>query len=183
MIEGKNIYLRIMELEDMDCYREMINTPEIADKVVGWGFPVSKEAQIEWYKRAINDDRNKRFTIILKKNMEPVGMVTLSGIDWHNRSATHGIKLHPSCLKGKGTGTDAVMTLMKYAFEEVNLNRLDGSWMEDNIPSEKLYLKCGWVVEGIKKNAIFRNGEYHNLKITGIQKDAYYAVKEKLGWE
>lgn len=182
MIEGKNIYLRIMELEDMDCYRDMINTPAIADKVVGWGFPVSKEAQIEWYHKAIHDERNKRFTIVDKQTNLPIGMVTLSNIDWHNRSATHGIKLHPSCPKGRGVGTDAVMTLMKYAFEEVNLNRLDGSWMEDNIPSEKLYLKCGWKIEGIKQNAIFRNGTYHNLKITGILKEEYYATKEKLGW-
>ena len=76
--------------------------------------------------------------------------------------------------KGKGVGTDAVMTLMKFAFEELNLNRLDGSWMEDNIASEKLYLKCGWKVEGIKENAIFRNGKYHNLKITGITQQDYF---------
>jgi RimJ/RimL family protein N-acetyltransferase len=182
MIEGKNIYLRVMELEDMDCYREMINTPAVSDKVVGWGFPVSTESQIEWYHKAIHDEKNKRFTIVDKESNMPVGMVTLSGIDWHNRSATHGIKLHPSCPKCKGIGTDAVMTLMKYAFEEVNLNRLDSSHIEGNIPSEKLYLKCGWNIEGMKKNAIYRNGCYHNLKITGITKEDYYKAKEKLGW-
>lgn len=182
MIEGKNIYLRIMELEDMDCYREMINAPAISDKVVGWGFPVARETQLDWYRKAVNDEKNKRFTIVDKETGKPIGMVTLSGIDWHNRSATHGIKLHPSCPKGKGIGTDAVMTLMRYAFEEVGLNRLDSSWMEDNIPSEKLYLKCGWTIEGIKKNAIYRNGRYHNLKITGITREDYFAIKEKMDW-
>lgn len=183
MIEGKNIYLRVMELEDMECYREMINDVAVSDKVVGWGFPVSKEAQIEWYKRAITDEKNKRFTVVEKESNSPVGMVTLSGIDWHNRSATHGIKLHPLCPKGKGIGTDAVMTLMRYAFEQVNLNRLDGSWMSDNVASENLYIKCGWKVEGIKEKAIYRNGTYHDLKISGILREEYYENREKMKWQ
>ena len=168
-----------MEEDDMQCYYEMINDFQIYSKVVGFSFPVSKLEQLEWYRNAIHDKNNKRFTIVLKETNLPIGMATVSSIDWQNRSATHGIKLHPSCPKGKGIGTDAVLTLMKYAFNELNLNRLDGSWMEDNVPSEKLYLKCGWQIEGIKKNAIYRNGKYHNLKITGITKEDYQQFIEK----
>lgn len=182
MIEGKEINLRAMELEDMSCFWDMLNDQAVSSMVVGWSFPVSKEEQNEWYHRAIHDVKNKRFTISQKETNQAIGMVTLSNIDWQNRSATHGIKLHPTCPKGKGIGTDAVKTLMKYAFEEVNLNRLDGSWMEDNIASEKLYIKCGWQIEGVKKNAIYREGIYHNLKIAGITKEDYLAIKERLEW-
>ncbi len=176
MIEGKTVILRQMEESDMSCYYEMINDPFIYSKVVGWSFPVSKLEQSEWFSRAIHDKDNRRFTIVLKETGLPVGMVTLSNIDWQNRSAFHGIKLHSSCPKGKGIGTDAVMTLMKYAFDEVNLNRLDGCWISDNIASEKLYLKCGWRIEGVKKDAIYRNGSYHDLKIVGITRSEYYEM-------
>lgn len=181
-INGKKIYLRPMELSDMDAYQTMINDETISQKVVGWSFPVSKEEQLSWYHKVIGDSKNKRFSVVLKQNDEVVGMVTLSSIDWHNRSATHGIKLLPSCPKGEGIGTDAVITLMKYAFEEVNLNRLDGSWIEYNIPSMKLYKKCGWSEEGIKKEAIYRNGKYHNLVIAGITKSEYLNIKETNNW-
>ena len=87
-----------------------------------------------------------------------------------------------ACPKGKGIGTDAVITLMKYAFEEINLNRLDGSWIEYNIPSKKLYEKCGWYEEGTKKEAIYRNGQYHDLKIAGITRREYLQLKEKNNW-
>lgn len=176
MLEGNFIYLRQMEKSDMKCYQEMINDFSIYSKVVGWSFQVTELEQEEWFQKAVHDSKSKRFTICLKQDNSPVGMVTISNIDWQNRSATHGIKLHPKCPKGKGIGTDAVMTIMKYAFEEMNLNRLDGSWMEDNIPSEKLYLKCGWQIEGLKRNAVFRNGKYHNLKITGITREDYFAL-------
>lgn len=181
-ITGKKIYLRPMELTDMDAYRKMLNDESISANVVGWSFPVSTTEQEAWFNKAVMDSKNKRFTIVMKENNEVVGMLTLSSIDWHNRSATHGIKLLPSCPKGQGIGTDAVLTLMKYAFEEVNLNRLDGSWIEYNLPSKKLYEKCGWYEEGTKKEAIYRNGRYHDLKIAGITKREYMELKEKNNW-
>ena len=48
------------------------------------------------------------------------------------------------------------MTVMKYCFEELNLNRIDGSIIEYNVPSQKLYInKCGWTVEGTKRQSVF----------------------------
>lgn len=181
-ISGQRIYLRAMEKCDMEAYQEMLNDEDISANVVGWSFPVSKAEQDAWFDRVASDQRNRRFSIVLKETDEIVGMLTLSSIDWHNRSATHGIKLLPSCPKGQGIGTDAVLTLMRYAFEEVNLHRLDGSWLECNAASKHLYEKCGWYEEGTKKEAVWRNGRYYDLKIAGITKREYLALKERMGW-
>ncbi len=180
-IMGKQIYLRAMEPEDMDMFMDMINDAEISKMVVGWSFPVSKKEQMDWYNNAVSS-QNKRFTICLQENDKAVGVVTLTNIDFVNRSATHGIKLHPSCPKGRGIGTDAVMTLMEYAFNQINLNRLDGSWLLFNTASKRLYEKCGWHEEGIKKKAVYRDGVYHDLAICGILKEEYIATKEQLEW-
>lgn len=180
-IVGEKVYLRAMELEDMELYRSMVNDEDISKMVVGWSFPVSKKEQIDWYNRVVSDS-NKRFTICLKENDQPVGMVTLTNIDLVNRSAFHGIKLHSSCPKGKGIGTDAVMTLMNYAFNKLNLNRLDGEWIVYNTASKKMYEKCGWREEGIKKKAVYRDGEYHDLAICGILKEDFIEAKKRLGW-
>ena len=178
-IQGEKIYLRAMELSDMDVYQEMLNDESISQNVGGWSFPVSKFEQEHWFQKSVLDPRNKRFSIVLKETDEVVGMVTLTDIDWQNRSAFHGIKLRSSCPKRQGIATDAVMTLMKYAFEEVNLHRLDGSILAYNKASENLYMKCGWSVEGTKKDAVFRNGKYHDLNITGITKARYLEIKQK----
>lgn len=71
---------------------------------------------------------------------------------------------------------------MRYAFEEVNLNRLDTSWIDYNKASEKLHEKCGWNKEGTKKEAIYRNGQYRDLKIAGITKKEYLQLKNKNNW-
>lgn len=182
IISGKIVYLRAMELDDMEMYRDMINDDYISQMVVGWSFPVSKKEQFDWYNRVISSE-NKRFTICLKENDKPVGMVTLTDIDYINRTALHGIKLHPSCPQGKGIATDAVMTLMELAFNQMNLNRLDGSWLVYNTGSKRLYERCGWREEGIKRSAIYRNGEYHDMAVSGILKEEFLAAKERLGWD
>lgn len=178
-IIGKKIYLRAMEPEDMEMFRDMINDPEVSRMVVGWSFPVSRKEQMDWYNRSVSDV-NKRFTICLRNNNKAVGMVTLTNIDLVNRSAFHGIKLHPTCPKGEGIGTDAVMTLMEYAFNQLNLNRLDGEWFLFNKASKRMYEKCGWCEEGIKKQAVYRDGKYHDLAICGILKEEYLVVKHRL---
>ena len=109
-----------------------------------------------------------------------VGISTLTDIDWKNRSAFHGIKLVPNAPKGKGIGYDAVCGTMKYAFEELQLNRLEGGMLTYNIPSRKLYEKCGWKEEGLFREKLFKNNQYHDeekhnlrgrkiLKLGGIQ--------------
>ena len=182
IISGKLVYLRAMELDDMEMYRDMINDDYISQMVVGWSFPVSKKEQFDWYNRVVGSE-NKRFTICLKEDDTPVGMVTLTDIDYINRSALHGIKLHPTCPQGKGIATDAVMTLMELAFNQMNLNRLDGSWLVYNTSSKQLYEKCGWREEGIKRKAIYRNGEYHDMAVSGILKEEFLEAKKRLGWE
>lgn len=179
-IYGKKVYLRAMEPEDMEFYRKMTNDPDVERLLGGWSFPVSKSEQLAWYENAIRDKKNLRFTIVVQETDEIIGMINTVNIDWKNGSAFQGIRLGKE--KGKGYGTDAVMTAMKYAFEELRLVRLDGSFVEYNIPSQKMYQKCGWSIEGTKKKAIYREGKHYDLLIAGITDEEYYVAKEKLGY-
>lgn len=174
-IKGKFVTLRAIEKEDLELMRDMLNDPEIESLVVGWAFPVSKYQQEKWYENNINNKDNLRFIIETEED-GALGLATLTGIDWKNRRATHGIKLVNKRSRTRGIGTDVVMAIMRYAFDELQLNRLDGSWFEDNIASQKLYTKCGWVVEGKKRKYIYKNGEYRDLVVVGVLNEEYYEL-------
>lgn len=176
-IKGEFVTLRAIENEDLDLMREMLNDPQIESLVVGWAFPVSKTQQEKWYEKSLNDNLNLRFIIETEKD-GALGIATLTNIDWKNRRATHGIKLANRENRSKGVGTDTVMAIMKYAFDELQLNRLDGSWFDDNIASKKLYQKCGWKVEGRIRSCIYKSGKYRDLDIVGILRDEYYELIE-----
>ena len=181
-ILGKKVLLRAMELEDMEMLREMVNDPEIEKMVGGWSFPLSKTEQMRWYDRVVEDKRNLRFIIETLENQEPIGLANIVDIDWKNRSAFHGIKLRSSAPKRKGYGTDTVMAVMQYAFEEMQLVRLDGAWTEYNTASIKMYECCGWKIEGKKEKALFKSGRYYDRYFGGVLAEDYFEAKNRLNW-
>ncbi len=120
MIRGKKCILRAVEENDLALLARWINDPELAGLVVGWSFPLSLAKQQEWFKNSLKETRTQRF-IIESLDGEVIGLTGLWEIDWVNRNALTAVKLGEPKARGKGYGTDAVLTLMAYAFFEVNL--------------------------------------------------------------
>ena len=182
-IYGKNVVLRAIEMEDCALIKDMFNDPEIESLVVGWAFPVSSYAEERWLEAHYNDRDAYRFVIDTEEN-GAIGILTLTEIDWKNRRATHGIKLANKERRTKGIGTDSVMAIMRYAFDELGLHRLDGSWFDFNAPSKGLYTKCGWKEEGIKREYVYKRGSWRDLTIVGILESDYRAlISENHYWD
>ena len=76
------------------------------------------------------------------------------------------------------------MTLMKLVFEEMNLERLDTTLIEYNERSIHVYTeKCGWQIEGRKKNYYRRKNRYWDVIILGITRSEYFNfLKENNYW-
>ena len=172
-----------MEPEDAGILRQMFNDPEIEENVVGWAFPVSEYSQEKWLETHFADENDRRLVIETKEG-KPAGAISLMHIDWKNRCAGHGIKLARKEYRTKGIGTDAVMAIMRYAFDELGLHRLDGCILECNKASRKLYTKCGWKEEGIKRECAYKYGRYHDLIMVSILERDYRAlVMENHYWD
>lgn len=177
-IKGRIVTLRAATKDDMQMICDMFNDPEIEDLVVGWAFPISIEQQMKWLENNMNDVKNHRFVIETPED-GAVGIATLTDIDWKNRCATHGIKLANKEKRARGIGTDTVMAIGRYAFDELGLHRLNGSWFEENTASKKLYTKCGWKVEGTRRSCVYKRGEWRDLSLVGILESDYREVVEK----
>ncbi|MBQ8830408.1 MAG: GNAT family N-acetyltransferase [Oscillospiraceae bacterium] len=164
-----------MTRADMPMVCDMFNDPFMEKHVVGWAFPLSLEQQMAWFDSHMNDRTNHRFVIETPED-GAVGIATLTDLDWKNRTATHGIKLASDEKRAKGIGTDTVMAIMRYAFDELGLHRLNSSWFDSNAASKALYTKCGWVEEGVKRSCVFKSGEWLDLTMVGILESDYRAL-------
>ncbi len=183
-IKGRVVTLRALEPEDMEMLRAFHNDPDIASQIMGWSFPISSYEQNRWYERIILDERNKRFAIEAPTDGF-IGISTLTNIDLKYRSAFHGILIGSKKAQGKGYGTDTVMATMRYAFEELGLERLDTEIIEYNEASKKLYIsKCRWTVEGQRRHSVFRNNTWYDSLTVGILRSDYLKLCEETGyWE
>ena len=66
-IYGKKVVLRAMELNDCNMIKDMFNSPEMENLVVGWAFPLSLYAQEKWFENHYGDD-DYRFVIESKED-------------------------------------------------------------------------------------------------------------------
>jgi RimJ/RimL family protein N-acetyltransferase len=150
----------------------------------GWHFPSSMDYQKKWFENLKNDQLNQRFAIYTEE-AGLIGTANIVEIDWKNNHAFHGMMLGDKDLRGKGYGIDTIMTIMRYTFEELHLERLDGSMIEYNDISLNIYLKkCGWKEEGRQRNWYFRKNRYWDKIIVGVTRDDYFElVKKNKYWE
>ena len=176
---GKKVILRAVEEEDIEMLRELTNSPDFEKMIVGWSFPISKKDQLEWFANCKNDATRLRYTIVTK-NDGPVGMIGLRDIDWKNGSASGlGMRIAKKEIRTRGLATDAWMTLMRYAFDELRLNRVNGSAIEYNAISLHVCEKVGFKIEGRMRQAVYKNGNYHDVVLMGCLKSDYQELIEK----
>lgn len=181
-IHGKKVILRALELDDMPHMREIINDPSIESMVAGWSFPISISEQNAWYETTLKDKANRRFIIcpICEAKTNPIGMIYLADIDWRNRCASTGIKLSSAAPKRVGYATDAVMALLSFAFEELQMHRIGLKILATNEASIRLYEHCGAVREGILRSAVFKQGKYIDQACYGILETDFQKIKAQL---
>ncbi len=74
---------------------------------------------------------------------------------------------------GRGIATVAVKLILEYGFFALNLERIYASVFDFNEASKRVLLKNGFELEGILKNAIFKNEKIINECRFGITKDDF----------
>ena len=166
------IVLRAVEKEDLEVIRNIANDSEIENMVVGWGIPISKTQQEEWYDNIKKN--NNKITYAIEYNGDIIGVSMITNIDWKNRNAEIGIKLiNNTDYRGKGIATDVVKMMLNYSFKELGFNRIGANILQYNIPSQKLFQKCGFVLEGTKRKCIYKNNKFNDLYMYGILKEEF----------
>lgn len=163
-INGMNIVLRAVILKDAKLLLDLINDPDTEAMLGGSSYPVSMENQENWILK-LNAGENSLRCIIAKKEAEDEGLGTiiLSDIDRKNGVAQVHIKMDKVKGRGKGYGTDALNTIVRYAFNEMRLNCIYAEVLEYNQPSQKLFAKCGFTKDGMLRSRVYKNGKYVNI--------------------
>ena len=162
-IYGEKIVLRAIEQEDNQMLLELINDPETEMQIGGYSWPASMENQIKWFSQLNNNELILRCTIAETVSNKPLGTLILNEIDKKNGTAHIHIKMAKGDTRGKGYGTDAVNTAVKYAFSELRLNCIYANILTYNTASIRLIEKCGFKKDGTLRSRIFKQGKYFDL--------------------
>ena len=177
-ILGRRVVLRALEEADAPLLHAWSNDPGLWHGLGGWHFPTAPAATRAWIAAQSAASPDQRFAVTLEGAL--LGTANLVEIDWKNRHAHHGMMIGPGAQRGQGIGTDTIMAVMRYAFDELGLERLDGSIIEHNEASRRAYVdRCGWVVEGRQRRWFHRGGRFWDRIIVGVTREDYRTLIER----
>lgn len=159
--EGRRIYLRPIEMSDEPQLRCWINDPanwRTLDRFL----PVNELGEREFIERLYKSAESLAVGIVVREGDRLIGVAGLHRISPANRSAVFGIVVGNRAYQSRGYGGEATRLMVRYAFSELNLNRVGLTVYADNERAIRAYRRAGFVQEGRLRQAYFRNGAYHD---------------------
>jgi RimJ/RimL family protein N-acetyltransferase len=174
-LKGKKIVLRVVEKNDLPSLLLWFNDPEVI-QYLQFYLPLTELYEEKWLERNSLSEKDVVFVIeaIMEDgSLKPIGICGLHGIEWKNRRATIGIAIGDKEFWSNGYGTEAIKILIEYAFNELNLQRIESSAYDFHERSIAMQKKVGFQVEGRRRQAIFKNGRYVDEVMLGILKEEW----------
>ena len=176
MIKGKIVGLRAIEEADLIFLRDWRNLTEFR-KNFREVRELSMLDQSEWLQSLQKSKNiNYMFTIIDLNNNKPIGACGLLYINWLIRSADFSFYIGKDELyiDNKGLALEAAQLLIKYGFENLNLNKI---WMElyefDNSKLDFFINDFDFIIDGSLRDNCYENGQYWDSKIISLLRSDY----------
>ena len=160
-----DIYFRALELDDYKTSIFWRKNERVWDGLGGNHYFVSEAYEKKWVEEKILQPKTNEIilAICLKKDDQYIGNVYLTDIDWINKNAQLHILIGEESTWGKGIGTKVINKIVDYGFNERNLHRIYSHILASNDASIRIHEKCGFIREGVLRNAVYKNGYYQDV--------------------
>lgn len=163
--------LRELARKDIATINTWRNNPEL---IAFLGAPfryINEEVDYKWFDSYMISRANTIRCAIVNDLDEPLGLISLTSLNFVNQTAELHIMIGDSENQGKGIGTFAVQEMLHHAFFNMNLRRIELGVLAENSRAQRLYEKCGFKKEGVKRQAVYKNGKHMDLWMYAILKD------------
>lgn len=179
-IEGKTISFAVQNSEHIDLYAKWMNNPKVR-VFARFEMPIRLEDIKKWFEPRKGRVHNfVVFEIWHNKDNKPIGQCGLAWIDWVSGWANAFLYIGEPDYWGQSIATEATEMLVEYAFNELNLHKLQGVAAVENVGSWSVAEKVGFKFNGIRKDEMFVDGKYFSNKTYGILKEDWMKRKKEI---
>lgn len=149
-LEGEKIYLKPAALKYAKIYNKWTNDPDVIRYTTI--MPGTLEDSKKWIKEKEKVNADEIFSIFLKEDDTIIGNVGCHNLDDPDNNFILGIIIGEKEYWGRGLGTDAFKTIIRYMFEIKNANTVSLDVFVANATAQRVYEKCGFKkIKKIKK--------------------------------
>lgn len=184
MLKGKLVYLRLFEPEDYEKTYKWHSDFDLMKSTVGPMRIISKEIERKWVLSKSENNREEIYlAICLVESDEMIGWYSISKIDHYNRKCiASGIVIGEKEYRNGDIYIEAGYLAFEYIINELNMNRVGAACLRENVMSRAEMESSFWHLEGVERQAVYKNGKYHDVCHYSILRDEYMQNKEKEGF-
>ncbi|EAP86969.1 UDP-4-amino-4,6-dideoxy-N-acetyl-beta-L-altrosamine N-acetyltransferase [Croceibacter atlanticus] len=169
-----DIKLVSLSEEHLEMVRNWRNSDEVSyymytDK------KITKKQQVEWFKNVKQSESCKYWLIEFNGNY--LGLASLTDINKTLSSCYWAFYLGESSIRGAGIGGKVEFNVLKYVFEELNLNKLRCEVFEFNDKVIRMHEKYGFRREAFYREHCFKNNQWHNVVGLALLKREWLLLK------
>lgn len=177
--EGKRVRLRAIEPSDWDKFHQNDLDSEAARLCDIIYPPRSPEGTRSWTDRvASKEPQGDNLRLAIENQAgELVGSLNTQS-DSRNGTFKYGLAIFRNYWR-KGFGSDAILVILRYFFEELRYQKVTGHVYSFNKGSIQLHERLGFEREGRLQNMVYTQGEYHDEIIYGLTREQYFSKKNK----
>ncbi len=177
MLEGTLVRLRAVEPEDLDNAYKWANDREVTRWLTSPRYPVSRKAEQQGIDDAPTNSFGDVRLAIETNDGKHIGGINLHRINPEDRKASLGIMIGEKDQWSNGYGTDAIMTLLGFAFDEMNLHRVLLHAFADNERAIGCYQRCGFRAEVRLRQEVYQNGRYYDVVVMGVLESEFAEIR------
>lgn len=122
--------------------------------------PLTLKQEEEWFDSTARNRDAVHWTICV--DQRPIGVTGIHDIDWIHRGAVTGTIIGERAEWGKGFASEAVSLRTAFAFDELNLERLETHSLGPNAGMHKALERSGYRRIGTRTRSMFREGQWHD---------------------
>jgi RimJ/RimL family protein N-acetyltransferase len=171
VISGRTVCLRGLEREDFKLMHRWLNDGE----VMQWARSqpdnaASMEAVEKEFELDLKGENPHRRTFIVTQvgSDRPIGWASMRWWRPFSTTADIGLVIAEKGLRGKGIGTEATMLLVKEAFDQLHMHKVELWTRADNKAAQEVAKKCGFRLEGRDRETVYFDGEFHDGLAFGV---------------
>ncbi len=175
VLRGERVILRSPQPADRQDRLAYGRSPEFR-KMVGADArvvpPLTAEEVEAWYEQMERDTLHW----VIEYEGRCIGTARLHALDTFHRRARYAVGIFDPALWGQGLGTETTRLVLRYAFEELRLHRVDARVLDHNQRAIACYAKCGFVREGVEREGAWIAGEWQSDVMMSLLEQEHRAL-------
>jgi [ribosomal protein S5]-alanine N-acetyltransferase len=173
-LHTERFILRKLELTDAEEVFHYFSIDEVTKYYDLDSFTELSQAQEIIRRWAVRYEQNEgiRWGIAEKETNKIIGSCGYHNWDKEHFKAEIGFEVTPEYWR-KGVMTEVIKPIIRYGFEQMELNRIEAFYDPDNIASKTCLTKAGFTFEGVMRKAAFEKGKFCDAAVCSILKEEY----------